>query len=47
MTLTSLGAKVADLPLHHRDLFDCLLVSQALLLPAQLITADSELVRLV
>lgn len=47
MTLTYLGAKIADLPLHHRDPFDRLLAAQVLLLPAQLITTDSELVRLV
>lgn len=47
------GAKVAHLPLHHRDPFDRLLVAQALLVPAQLLTADaalvpySELVRLI
>ena len=47
------GAKVSDLFPHHRDPFDRLLVAQALLLPAQLLTADaalvpySELVRLV
>ncbi|MDP2265746.1 MAG: type II toxin-antitoxin system VapC family toxin [Thiobacillus sp.] len=47
------GAKVAHLPLHHRDPFDRLLIAQVLLLPAQLLTADaalvpySELVRLV
>ncbi|MEQ1661160.1 MAG: type II toxin-antitoxin system VapC family toxin [Thiobacillus sp.] len=47
------GAKVAQLPLHHRDPFDRLLIAQTLLLPAQLITADvalvpySELVHLV
>jgi PIN domain nuclease of toxin-antitoxin system len=47
------GAKVAHLPLHHRDPFDRLLIAQALLMPAQLMTADaalmpySELVRLV
>lgn len=47
------GAKVAQLPLYHRDPFDRLLVAQILLLPAQLITTDaalvpySELVRLV
>ncbi len=38
------GAKVAHLPLHHRDPFDRLLVAQALLMPAQLLTADSALV---
>jgi len=47
------GAKVAHLPLHHRDPFDRLLIAQVLLMPAQLFTADSallpysELVRLV
>lgn len=47
------GAKVANLPPHHRDPFDRLLVAQALLMPAHLLTADSallpysELVRLV
>ncbi len=47
------GAKVAHLPLHHRDPFDRLLIAQILLLPAQLLTVDaalvpySELVRLV
>ena len=47
------AAKVGRLPLHHRDPFDRLLIAQILLLPAQLITADSalppysELVRLV
>lgn len=47
------SAKVAHLPLHHRDPFDRLLIAQALLLPAQLITANaalapySELVRLI
>lgn len=47
------GAKVAHLPPHHRDPFDRLLIAQASLMPAQLLTADpalvpySELVRLV
>lgn len=47
------GAKVASLPPHHRDPFDRLLVAQALLMPAHLLTADSallpysELVRLI
>ncbi|MBH1976578.1 MAG: type II toxin-antitoxin system VapC family toxin [Rhodocyclales bacterium] len=47
------SAKVAHLPLHHRDPFDRLLIAQALLLPAQLITTNaalapySELVRLI
>jgi PIN domain nuclease of toxin-antitoxin system len=38
------GAKVAQLPLHHRDPFDRLLIAQSLLLPAQLLTADAALV---
>ena len=38
------GARVANLFPHHRDPFDRLLVAQALLMPAQLITADSALV---
>lgn len=47
------GAKVAHLPLYHRDPFDRLLIAQSLLMPAQLVTADaalaqySELVRLI
>lgn len=47
----SAAARVADLPWHHRDPFDRLLVAQALDEPAQLLTADqalapySELVR--
>ena len=47
------AAKVASLPQHHRDPFDRLLVAQALLLPAHLLTVDSallpysELVRLI
>lgn len=47
------GAKVADLFPHHRDPFDRLLIAQALLMPAHLLTADSallpysELVRLI
>lgn len=50
---TAHSAKVAHLPLHHRDPFDRLLIAQVLLLPAQLITANaalapySELVRLI
>jgi PIN domain nuclease of toxin-antitoxin system len=35
--------KVADLPLHHRDPFDRLLVAQALTEPARLYTADAAL----
>lgn len=38
------GAKVAHLPLHHRDPFDRLLIAQVLLMPAQLLTTDSALV---
>lgn len=38
------GAKVAHLPLHHRDPFDRLLIAQVLLMPAQLLTVDSTLV---
>lgn len=44
---------VADLPWHHRDPFDRLLVAQAMSIPAYLLTRDgllgkySELVRLV
>lgn len=38
------GAKVAHLPPHHRDPFDRLLIAQVLLMPAQLLTADSALV---
>ena len=39
----SVAARVADLPLHHRDPFDRLLVAQALDLPARLLTADGQL----
>lgn len=47
------AARVADLPLHHRDPFDRLLVAQAMVEPMRLYTADpllppySELVTLV
>jgi PIN domain nuclease of toxin-antitoxin system len=47
------AARVADLPLHHRDPFDRLLVAQALSEPARLYTADpllppySELVTMI
>ena len=38
------GARVARLPMHHRDPFDRVLIAQAQLLPARLITADAALV---
>lgn len=37
------GARVASLPLHHRDPFDRLLVAQAMTTPATLLTADAAL----
>jgi PIN domain nuclease of toxin-antitoxin system len=37
------AAKVAELPLHHRDPFDRLLVAQAIDLPARLWTVDARL----
>ncbi|MBS3965503.1 MAG: type II toxin-antitoxin system VapC family toxin [Methylomonas sp.] len=37
------AAKVLDLPLYHRDPFDRLLVAQAILSNAQLLTADTAL----
>lgn len=37
------AAKVADLPLLHRDPFDRLLVAQAIAEPATLVTADARL----
>jgi PIN domain nuclease of toxin-antitoxin system len=37
------AALVADLPLHHRDPFDRLLIAQALSEPARLLTADAQL----
>ncbi len=37
------AATVADLPLHHRDPFDRLLVAQAIAMPARLYTADRDL----
>jgi PIN domain nuclease of toxin-antitoxin system len=39
----SAAARVGDLPWHHRDPFDRLLVAQALDEPAQLLTADRAL----
>jgi PIN domain nuclease of toxin-antitoxin system len=35
--------KVADLPFHHRDPFDRLLIAQAMTEPAMLYTADTTL----
>ncbi len=37
------AALVADLPLHHRDPFDRLLVAQAMSEPARLLTSDAQL----
>lgn len=37
------AAKVAQLPLHHGDPFDRLLLAQAMVEPLRLITADSAL----
>ena len=37
------AARVADLPLHHRDPFDRLLVAQAMVEPMRLYTADPQL----
>ena len=37
------AARVADLPLHHADPFDRLLVAQAMAGPARLVTADRAL----
>lgn len=39
------AARVADLPLHHRDPFDRLLVAQAMMEPLTLLTADNVLSR--
>jgi len=39
----STAARVGELPWHHRDPFDRLLVAQALDEPAQLLTADRAL----
>ncbi|UTV54552.1 type II toxin-antitoxin system VapC family toxin [Burkholderia arboris] len=39
------GAAVRDLPHHHRDPFDRMLVTQARLEPLQLMTADTHLAR--
>jgi PIN domain nuclease of toxin-antitoxin system len=40
---SSAALKVADLPFHHRDPFDRLLVAQAITQPAALYTADAQL----
>jgi PIN domain nuclease of toxin-antitoxin system len=37
------GAYVADLPSHHRDPFDRLLIAQALLEDLPILTADSQI----
>ena len=37
------AALVAELPLHHRDPFDRLLVAQAMTEPLVFLTADAEL----
>ncbi len=39
----AIAAIVADLPLHHRDPFDRLLVAQAIAAPARLYTSDRKL----
>ena len=39
----AIAARVADLPLHHRDPFDRLIVAHAMSQPARLYTADPRL----
>ncbi len=39
------AAQVAELPLHHRDPFDRLLVAQAMLQPSRLLTVDRTLTK--
>ena len=39
------AARVVDLPHHHNDPFDRLLIAQALSLPARLFTADATMTR--
>lgn len=39
------AVSIMNLPLHHRDPFDRLLVAQALNQPARLLTSDSKLAR--
>jgi PIN domain nuclease of toxin-antitoxin system len=41
---STVAARVADLPLIHRDPFDRLLIAQAVAEPAVLYTADAQLV---
>ncbi len=41
----AVAARVADLPLHHADLFDRLLIVQAMAGPMRLLTADPVLVQ--
>jgi PIN domain nuclease of toxin-antitoxin system len=43
--LTQHASALAALPLHHRDPFDRLLVTQALAERLQLVTADSQITR--
>jgi PIN domain nuclease of toxin-antitoxin system len=40
---STVASAVADLPMHHADPFDRLLVAQALDLPARLLTLDKQL----
>lgn len=40
---SAVAASVADLPMHHADPFDRLLIAQALALPARLLTVDKQL----
>jgi PIN domain nuclease of toxin-antitoxin system len=53
LPVSAAAARAADLPLHHRDPFDRLLVAQAMAEPVRLYTADpllppySELVQLI
>ncbi len=42
---SSAAARVADLPMHHRDPFDRILVAQAIAESVRLYTADSVLTR--
>jgi PIN domain nuclease of toxin-antitoxin system len=42
-TRSAHAVHVARLPLHHRDPFDRLLVAQAILEPARLVTVDGPL----